>query len=393
MRGGEKTTGMPPPAARQPRALPRPPAAAESKGRSRFNYGSASKRDALVFGSERPGQPKPNPDTPVTPRGPLVAAHIVDQWAAHMRSKGIRRALCLLNEAELAFYAEPLLAQLDRHFRDAAGNADDSGAANPPRTATAPSSGPTSKRPDRVTHIMPHADTALADIMACLDAAVASKEPIVVFCSTGQARTGMILAFWLHRQYSLTVAAAVTEVAEHALSQGAVRKPSVEQVLQFSIGAEARSMLPKHIGGGAGGGGIGGVGGGSGGGGIAFATPRADDRLHITFVQTGGTIDKDYPRLMAGYAFEITEPAVGRILKQVNCGFTHDVVTVCRKDSQDIAVEDRQAIVEAVRRARDCDKFIVTHGTDTMIETAEYVAAAKGKNYYGISLPQPEVDL
>eukprot|EP00622_Pseudochattonella_farcimen_P004378 FR739757.1.p1 GENE.FR739757.1~~FR739757.1.p1 ORF type:complete len:168 (+),score=21.55 FR739757.1:61-504(+) len=79
-----------------------------------------------------------------------------------------------------------------------------------------------------------------------------------------------------------------------------------------------------------------------------------------------------------GYAFEITDPAVERILRNVNAGFTHDIVTVCRKDSQDMVIEDRQALVEMLRRV-DSKYFIVTHGSDTMIETAKYVAAAKGR--------------
>jgi len=32
--------------------------------------------------------------------------------------------------------------------------------------------------------------------------------------------------------------------------------------------------------------------------------------MKITFIQTGGTIDKDYPKLTGGYAFEVGEPAV-----------------------------------------------------------------------------------
>jgi hypothetical protein len=139
-----------------------------------------------------------------------------------------------------------------------------------------------------------------------MDAAVEAGEPLVCFCSTGQARTGMVLAFWLHRKYSMPVAAAVTETIEHAAANGATRKPSVEQVMQFAIGPGARTMLPSMR--------QTAMMGGSGGA-VAFGTPRVDDRMHITFLQTGGTIDKDYPRLMGGYAFEITDPAVQRILK------------------------------------------------------------------------------
>ena len=36
--------------------------------------------------------------------------------------------------------------------------------------------------------------------------------------------------------------------------------------------------------------------------------------MRITFVQTGGTIDKDYPRATGGYAFEFGEPATARLL-------------------------------------------------------------------------------
>lgn len=98
------------------RPLPRPPSGAESKGRPRHNFLEASNRDAIVHGAERPGQPKPNPDCPSTPRGPLVATAVVDQWCAHLKSKGIKRVLSLLSEAELDFYSEPLMAQLSRQF-------------------------------------------------------------------------------------------------------------------------------------------------------------------------------------------------------------------------------------------------------------------------------------
>lgn len=68
-------------------------------------------------------------------------------------------------------------------------------------------------------------------VARCLDEAEKASEPIAVFCSTGQARTGMVLAFHLHRRYALTVAGAVSEVIEHALAGGATRKPTVEQVV------------------------------------------------------------------------------------------------------------------------------------------------------------------
>jgi len=100
--------------------------------------------------------------------------------------------------------------------------------------------------------------------------------------------------------------------------------------------------------------------------------------MKIAFIQTGGTIDKDYPKATGGYAFEIAEPAVKRILQRVNLNFDWEIVSILRKDSQDITEEDRQKIRDACERA-EADKIIVTHGTDTMIETARELCSIKDK--------------
>ena len=100
--------------------------------------------------------------------------------------------------------------------------------------------------------------------------------------------------------------------------------------------------------------------------------------MKIAFIQTGGTIDKDYPKATGGYAFEIAEPAVKRILQRVNLNFDWEIISILRKDSQDITEEDRQKIRDACERA-EADKIIVTHGTDTMIETARELCSIKDK--------------
>lgn len=92
--------------------------------------------------------------------------------------------------------------------------------------------------------------------------------------------------------------------------------------------------------------------------------------MKLTFVQTGGTIDKGYPRKTKGYCFEITEPAVKRILKKVSPNFEFNIISVLKKDSRDITAEDREAIYETCKQIEN-DKIIVTHGTDTMLETAK----------------------
>jgi L-asparaginase len=111
--------------------------------------------------------------------------------------------------------------------------------------------------------------------------------------------------------------------------------------------------------------------------------------MKIVFIQTGGTIDKDYPKKSGGYAFEISEPAVKKILERVDPSFDFEVVSVLRKDSLDITEKDRRRITEACRET-DSDKIIVTHGTDTMIETAKALSAMKNKTIVLTGAFKPE---
>jgi L-asparaginase len=43
--------------------------------------------------------------------------------------------------------------------------------------------------------------------------------------------------------------------------------------------------------------------------------------MDLLFLQTGGTIDKDYPKTQGRYSFEIADPEVERILERVNPSF------------------------------------------------------------------------
>lgn len=100
--------------------------------------------------------------------------------------------------------------------------------------------------------------------------------------------------------------------------------------------------------------------------------------MTILFVQTGGTIDKDYPRVMASYGFEIGSPAVTEFMKIVKPSFKYRVVEALRKDSLDITELDRGKIAKVCAKAKE--KYIViTHGTDTMVKTAQALDFIKGK--------------
>jgi L-asparaginase len=100
--------------------------------------------------------------------------------------------------------------------------------------------------------------------------------------------------------------------------------------------------------------------------------------MKIAFIQTGGTIDKDYPRATGGYAFEIGEPAVKRILQRINPNFDFEIISILKKDSLDITEEDRKKIYDACEKT-EANRIVITHGTDTMIETAEKLSSIKGK--------------
>lgn len=88
-------------------------------------------------------------------------------------------------------------------------------------------------------------------------------------------------------------------------------------------------------------------------------------RLHI--LTTGGTIDKIYYDDKSDY--QVGEPEIARILKKMNLAFPWEVRSLMRKDSLHMSDEDRGLIYRAVADSTDTH-FLITHGTDTMVETA-----------------------
>ncbi|WP_412062498.1 asparaginase domain-containing protein [Rubrivirga sp. IMCC45206] len=88
---------------------------------------------------------------------------------------------------------------------------------------------------------------------------------------------------------------------------------------------------------------------------------------------TGGTIDKEY--FDAKSAYEIGEPQIGGLFAEAGVTFPYSVEALMRKDSLELTDADRHHIAERVV-AVDARCVIVTHGTDTMAETARVVARA-----------------
>lgn len=95
--------------------------------------------------------------------------------------------------------------------------------------------------------------------------------------------------------------------------------------------------------------------------------------MNITFIQTGGTIDKDYPHSSNGWAFEIHEPALERVLEKLNPSFEYNVISAFKKDSLEITEADLQHLKKMIEKTNS-EKLIITHGTDTLSNTAHYLA-------------------
>jgi L-asparaginase len=92
---------------------------------------------------------------------------------------------------------------------------------------------------------------------------------------------------------------------------------------------------------------------------------------HLTIVATGGTIDKIYFDEQS--TFQVGAPQIGEILNQLGVAFTFDVIALMRKDSLHLTDADRQRIRHTIA-AQPHRHVLVTHGTDTMVETARVLA-------------------
>lgn len=91
---------------------------------------------------------------------------------------------------------------------------------------------------------------------------------------------------------------------------------------------------------------------------------------------TGGTIDKIY--FDARSEYEVGEPQIGEILREMNVQLRFAITPLMRKDSLDMNDADRAHIRSAVTAAAE-DRIVITHGTDTMTQTAAALAGIPGK--------------
>lgn len=96
----------------------------------------------------------------------------------------------------------------------------------------------------------------------------------------------------------------------------------------------------------------------------------------IAILTTGGTIDKLYFDALSEY--QVGDSVVERLLGIARVADLPRIVGLLRKDSLELTDADRAAIRAAVLAAEE-DRIVITHGTDTMVETARALAGIPGK--------------
>ena len=93
----------------------------------------------------------------------------------------------------------------------------------------------------------------------------------------------------------------------------------------------------------------------------------------LRLIVTGGTFDKQYDELNGSLAFGTTH--VEDVLRRGRSEVPLTVEVLFLKDSLDLVDADRARIVGAAE-ASDERRIVITHGTDTMVESARALAAA-----------------
>lgn len=93
----------------------------------------------------------------------------------------------------------------------------------------------------------------------------------------------------------------------------------------------------------------------------------------ILVLTTGGTIDKNYFDALSEY--QIVDSGIPALLHEARVALPFRLVELMRKDSLELTEADRAVIASAAREAPE-SRIVVTHGTDTMTETAAVLAAA-----------------
>lgn len=96
----------------------------------------------------------------------------------------------------------------------------------------------------------------------------------------------------------------------------------------------------------------------------------------ISILTTGGTIDKVY--FDAKSEYEVGPPNIERVLGELNLAISYTIIPLFRKDSLEITANDRSIIRQAAEDSKN-NRILITHGTDTMADTAQALMGLENK--------------
>ena len=88
---------------------------------------------------------------------------------------------------------------------------------------------------------------------------------------------------------------------------------------------------------------------------------------------TGGTFDKEYNFITGELYFK--DSHLYQMFERGRSTLDIDVKTLMMMDSLEMTESDRKIIEYSCQKSKS-DKIIITHGTDTIVETAEWLAKA-----------------
>lgn len=95
--------------------------------------------------------------------------------------------------------------------------------------------------------------------------------------------------------------------------------------------------------------------------------------MKIRILITGGTFDKQYDEMRGELTFKHTH--LPEILRYTRCTVPIELEINQLVDSLDMVDSNRERILESCRNSRE-DRIVITHGTDTMTETARLIGSA-----------------
>ena len=98
--------------------------------------------------------------------------------------------------------------------------------------------------------------------------------------------------------------------------------------------------------------------------------------MKIKIYTTGGTIDKVYFDQKSDY--QVGDPQAAGVLERANVVLDYEVESIIRKDSLDFTDDDREQIRMKVE-STPFERIVITHGTDTMVDTARVLKNISGK--------------